>query len=506
MTALWTLIAVAIFASIAVVANSEVGPGFALVALLGWVVFLPLTWPVKGVRRLLDVAFVAGCVYFLTFGLRSVLLLLRAQPELPGVESDLTVLAALAGFQAIHFDALLLAIICWAAFTIAYRLPIGPALAERIGDPGLERLGTGRLAFIICMLGAAGWASRLVFRAALGTFDHVDTSALGASDTLLTWLSAFAPTALVLALLGAMHFRRHPGFIALAAGLTIAEVGFALYTGVRVPLFSVALALAVFGVVRTARPGRWLLIVVLPITLVVFGATAVYRTPFVFSEFRTDDAFSRLATTIDRSLEMGPIGLAEVGLWNVSARYIGVDSVAQVMLIGAPEPDWGARHLLAAPSALIPRFLWPDKPTTNYVYDFAHIYHDVPEAVIVPYAPTWVADLMLSFPLIVIPVPMLILGLACRVLNDYGWRAQLRRSFGLAPYALLLPVAAQSDGWISLSIYLVVQILAISLAVALILGLGALERRPRLSAPTVPRPAVRGLTRAEPRPSSGSTS
>lgn len=477
MAALWSLIAVAIFASIAVVANSEVGPGFALVALLGWVVLLPLTRPVKGVRRLLDVALLAGFVYFLTFGVRSVLLLLRSQPQLPGSVPDLTVLAALAGFLPIHFDALVLAIVCWIAFTIAYRSPVGPALAQRIGDPGLERLGTGRLLFFVALLAGAGWAARIGFRSTFSTFEHVDPSVIGAGDTLLTWLTVLAPTALVLALLGVVHFRRHPGFIAMAAGLTLAEIGFALYTGVRTPLFSVALALAVFGIGRTARPGRWLLIVALPLVLIIFGATAVYRTPMVFSETRSDDAFARFATTLDQSIELGPLGLAEVGLWNVTARYIGVDSVAQVLFIGPPAPDWGEKYLLSAPSALIPRFLWPDKPTTDYVFEFAHTYHGVPSSVVVPYAPTWVADLLLSFPLLVVPLGMVVMGWAGRVLNDYGWRAQAKRSFGLVPYALLLSTAVQADAWISTMIYQVVQIMAVTFGLALLLGVGGLAKR-----------------------------
>lgn len=60
----------------------------------------------KAQRRLSDVAFLAGCVFFLTFGLRSVLLHLRAQPERPG-PPDPSVVAALAGFLPIHFAALL---------------------------------------------------------------------------------------------------------------------------------------------------------------------------------------------------------------------------------------------------------------------------------------------------------------------------------------------------------------------------------------------------------------
>lgn len=494
MTALWTLIAVAICASIALLANSDAGPGFALVALLGWVVFLPLTWPVKGVRRLSDLAFLAGFVFFLTFGLRSVLLLMRAQPELPGSAPDLTILAALAGFLPIHFDALLLAIVCWVVFTIGYRLPVGSALAAKIGDPGLERLGSDRLAFFICLLAGGGWAARIAFRSTYSTFEHLDPNALGAGDTLLTWVSAFAPAALALALLGVVRFRRHPAFIGLAAGLVLLEVGFALYTGIRTPLFSVGLALVAFGVVRAARPGRWLLIV-LPIVLIVFGATVVYRIPQVFSQSRADDPITRFATTLDRSFELGPVGLAEVGLWNVSARYIGVDSVAQVLLAGPPKPDWGERHLLSVPSALIPRFLWADKPRADYVFDFAHTYHGVPGTVVVPYAPTWVGDLLLSFPLLIVPPLMLILGLACRVLNDYGWRAQRRRSFGLVPYALLLPIATQADAWISVGIYQLVQIVAIVVALALVLGLGRLVQRSSEPA-TSDLPRGRALTRA----------
>ena len=474
MAALWSLVAVGIFAAIAVVANSEVGPGFALVALLGWVVFLPLTRPVKGVRRLLDVAFLAGVVYFLTFGVRSVLLLLRTQPELPVSVGDPSVAAVLAGFQPIHFEALVLATVCWIAFTIAYRSPAGPALAARIGDPGLGRLGTGRLLFFIAALAGVGWGARIAFRSAFAGFGHIDPTVLAAGDFFPTWLKVFAPAALVLALLGVVWFRRHPTFIILAAGLTLGEIGFALFVGQRTTLFSAAFALAAFGALQIKRPGRWL-VVILPIALVVFGATAVYRNPTVFSSTRADDALSRFATTLDQSIELGPLGLAEIGLWNVSARYIGVESVAQVLLIGPPEPTWGERYLLAAPSSLIPRFLWSDKQTTDYVFDFARTYHGVPNSVVVPYAPTWVADLMLSFPLLIVPLGMVVMGWACRVLNDYGWRAQARRSFGLVPYALLLPVVVQADAWISAIIYDSVQIMAVTFGVALLLGIGALQ-------------------------------
>lgn len=480
MAALWSLIAVAILACIAVVGNADLGPGFALVAILGWVVLLPITWPVNGQRRLSDVAFLAGCVFFLTFGLRSMLLLLRSQPELMPALPDPTVLAALAGFHPIHFEALLLATVCWVAFTVGYRAPLGAVVASRIGDARLEALGTGRLAFAVCVLAGCGWAARLAFRAAFPVLENVDPAAYGVGDTLLTYLSVLAPTALVLALLGVVRFPRHPVFIALAASLTVAEIGFALLVGVRTPLFSVALALVAFGVVRSARPGRWLLVLV-PVAIVILGATAVYRIPQFFSESRADDPIQRVATTIDRSLELGPVGLAEVGLWNVSARYIGVDSVAQVLLVGPPEPTWGERYLLAVPSALIPRFLWPDKPGTEIAIEFGQDYLAVPSSVTVFVAPTWVGDLLLSFPLLVVPLAMLLLGVTCRVLNDYGWRAQARRSFGMVPYALLLPVAVQADAWISGGIYQATQALAICIVLALFLTRGRLPRQASVS-------------------------
>jgi len=469
MAALWSLIGVGVFSIAAIVLDGHTGPTLSMIAALGWLVVLPLTWPLRGERRVSDLAFLAGFVFFLSFGLRSIVLLSRSQPTLPGVPTDPAVIA---GFLPIHQDALLLAIVCWIVFTIGYRAPLGASLGAALPDWQADRLSPGRVAAVVLVFGAVGWVARLRFRAAHNTFEVLDPNRVGADETILTWLGVLATTALVLALLGAALYPRNWVFIAMAGTMTIAEIGFALYSGIRTPIFSVALALVAFAPMRLKLRRRWILFAA-PVILLVFGATVVYRNPEVFSQARQNNAAQRFETTLERSVELGPVGLTEIALWNLSARYHGPDSVGQVLLLGTKVQSGVERYVLAVPSALIPRFIWRDKPTTIIGIEFARTYFGLTSDQNDAFAPTWVGDFLLSFPPPVVPLCLLVMGFLVRILNDYGWRAVRSRSVGFVPYALILPVAVQSDAWVSVGIYQVTQIIIIAIAVAIALRVGS---------------------------------
>jgi hypothetical protein len=177
----------------------------------------------------------------------------------------------------------------------------------------------------------------------------------------------------------------------------------------------------------------------------------------------------------------GPVGVLEAGAANFVDRYPDVEIVRQIIVIGQPaQLDWGGRYVLAVPLAVVPRFAWPGKPVSSLPQEFGIHYLYAPRESNVPIAPTWVGDLSLSFPFLVVPVAAIGLGVAIRVLNEAGRRTRAGAGLLAVGYISLVPVVIQSDAWIDLQIYEVVRVAVVLVGTALVIGLArrAVARRP----------------------------
>lgn len=472
------LLGIGIAAAVVVALRPEpAGIGIALSLVLLALVLASAAFPPGSPSHDLgDPAFLAGSVLFLAFGLRSLSVIFNVLPDVgPGAD-----LPAYRTFTPSDALAMCLAASGWLAFLLGYRVAPGSRVAARLPDLGLTRSGPGMLSLLSLILAGAGWTAKiLVFAQRPLGFDPVAADALDSTQTLIVWLTGCTEVALALAFVRICYFARAASSVLWAGGLLSLEIGIGLLTGSRAQILNAILTpmavLALSG--RLHFSSRYLLLV--PVAVASFGFTYVYRSVPAQVPSGVAGVADRLGLTVSIAAEMGPVGLTQAGLENISNRYAGLDSVRQILDVGVSDsPSWGARYVLAIPSAVIPRFLWPGKPYDTQSQDFARAYYGVPPDSNVSFTATWIGDLLLQGPIPFLYLGMALLGLLLRALRDYG-RAHARTAhLSVVMYAVILPIVITSDSWIFSIVWQVTRVCVIVslLAVCMILTSG----RPRL--------------------------
>ena len=369
--------------------------------------------------------------------------------------------------------ALALAVVSWGVLFVGYRLKIGSAISTRLPNPSLVGVDAGTIRIATIAIAAVGWSARVAAMVQGGVIEEASgPGSVNALSTLLLWLSFLTTVASTLALFGVFFRRANLGIVLLAMGLVVGEVVVGLITGSRTMTFTPLVSAAAMAYLT----GRYHLglrhLLIIPVLLLVIGVTDTYRNPGLLgiSAVAAEDVGSRVQSTIEESVDQGPVALAYRGALNVALRYHGLYSVAQILEVGQPSDlSFGTSYVMAIPAALIPRFLWPDKPLPTPGVDFGHQYFDLPDDLIVSIAPTWIGDLMLNLPLFLVPIGIGVLGVLLRAFRDYGLRGRGGATFAVLAYPVLLPILIQSDGWISVALWEVTQAIAVLFVVAALL-------------------------------------
>ncbi|MFL5679347.1 MAG: hypothetical protein ACJ77B_01955 [Chloroflexota bacterium] len=467
LVAIW-LAALLLSVAVGALNPNRVGVGFALVMWLSALVLTSGLYPPGGAASWFDIAFLAGLVTWVAFGLRTLLLL-------AGLLDRTSALALLPGygeFSDADLAAVALAVVTWTAVVAAYRLPFGASLGRRVPDFAIRSTDATALAVIAVAFAGVGWIARVILFIKYPTpFEHLAPGTMSSSDTLLTWLTVLTTVAVGLALYLAVFLRAGRLAIVFAAVLVLAEIGAGVATGTRAVLVStvitVVVALSIAGVLRV-RP--WHLVLV-PIVLLLYGATWMYRTVPV-DPTQAPAVGTRAGAALSAIVAAGPVGVLEAGAANFVDRYPGVEIVRQIIVMGQPARlDWGGRYILAVPLVVVPRFAWPGKPVSSLPQEFGVQYLYAPRESNVPIAVTWVGDLSLSFPFLLVPVAAMALGVALRVLNETGRRSRARAGLLAVGYITLVPIVIQSDGWIDVQIYQVVHVVVILVGAGLLIVL-----------------------------------
>jgi hypothetical protein len=449
----------------------EAGAGLALTVVLTALVLASGLFPPGRDRRDFgDVLFLASLPFLLGFGLRALLSIRGFVPINP--------IGALAAdplefeFDQDSLRALALSAIAWGALFCGYRVRIGKAIAVRLPDPTLADIGRAPVSAAIAVLAAVGWTARIVSMLEGG--DPGGASGLesvNALSTLLLWLSFLTTPASALASFAFFFQRGSLGHGLLAGCLIGGEVLAGLITGSRTLVFTPLVGAAAMAYLTGRYHVRVRHLLLIPVVLIVIGITDTYRNPGFIADavVTTTDTGDRVRFAIEEALDQGPVDLASRGALNIALRYHGLYSVTQILRVGPPSDlSYGAAYAAAIPAALVPRFLWPDKPLPTYGVDFGQQYLGIPVSVRVSIAPTWIGDLMLNMPLVLLPLAMGALGVLLRTVHGYGLQARGGRTFAVLAYPVLLPIIIQSDGWISGQIWATTQAIAV-LAVALAL-------------------------------------
>ena len=343
------------------------------------------------------------------------------------------------------------------------------------------------------MVGAVGWSARIAVAVQGGAVDaSAGVEPINALSTLLLWLSFLTTVASMLALFGVLFRRADAASVLLAIGLISGELLAGFATGSRTLLFTPLVGAAAMAYLTGRYHFRFRYLMVIPALLVVIGVTDTYRNPGLTGVWAVgvNDTGARIQGTFEESLAQGPTELAYRGALNVALRYDGLYSVAQILRVGQPSNlSYGTAYLMAVPAALIPRFLWQSKPYPTLGVDFGRQYLGLPDSIGVSIAPTWVGDLLLNVPLILVPMAMGLLGVLLRTFRDYGSRGRDGATFAVLAYPILLPILVQSDSWISVTIWQVTQAIAVLVVVAALLRAmasapphhAASSRRPRVA-------------------------
>jgi hypothetical protein len=450
---LWYAITTVVVALVLLVLwPDEVGAALALVVLSAALVLASALFPPGSDRRDFgDVLFLVGLPFLLGFGLWTLLSLGHFVPiNAAGVVAADPFQFT---FDEVSLRALTLAVISWGVLTAGYRLRIGEKLAARLPDPSLARVDSGSVRVATVVVAIVGWSARITAMLQGGVVDvSFGIESINAFSTLLAWLSFLTTVASTLALF-AVFFRQadSPGVL-LAVGLVSAEMITGFITGSRTLIFTPLIGTAAMAYLTGRYHLRLRHLLIVPALLLVIGVTDTYRNPGLVSNSTVDlaDVGARIETVIEESVDQGPVQLASRGTVNVALRYHGLYSVAQILRVGPPsELSYGYPYLMAVPTALVPRFVWPDKPFPTLGVDFGRRYFGLPDSSNVSIAPTWLGDLILNVPLFLAPIGMGLLGILLRCFRGYGMRGRGGTTFSVLAFPILLPIVIPSDGWIS---------------------------------------------------------
>ena len=405
----------------------EVGAALSLVEISAALVLAAALFP-PGVDRhdLGDMLFLVSLPFMLGFGVRTLLSLAAFIPITSA--GDIAQDPGMFFFDQDSLRALTLAVISWGVLFVGYRLRIGSAVSTRLPDLALAGVDAGSIRVATLLLAAVGWSARIAVMVEGGTVDASSgVESVNALSTLLIWLSFLTTAASTLALFGVLFRRVDLVGGLLAFALVCGELVAGFITGSRTLMFTPLVGAAAMAYLTGRYHFRLRYLVVVPALLLVIGVTDTYRNPGLIgiSAAAAGDTVARVQSTIEESIDQGPAQLAYRGAFNVAIRYHGLYSVAQILRIGQPSDlSYGTAYAMTVPAALIPRFLWPNKPLPTPGVDFGRQYFGLPDSVGVSIAPTWVGDLLLNVPWFLVPIAMGLLGVLIRTLREYGLRGR----------------------------------------------------------------------------------
>jgi len=421
-----------------------------------------------------DPLFLAGVIVFLTFGVRSIVLI---SGTLPLIEfSDPATLGYLGTtFNDLYATGLAFSAVCWLGLIAGYRwAPIRSMDLQQLRLT-LPPLGLGSLVMMLMVFSLVGWISRMyVFVNSVTPFEVDDASTMSSSLTLATALGVLCTSTLVVSLLY-LRVNNSAVLKMLAASFFVLEVAYALAKGDRTLLFGAGIILLSWIGLRRPVPVKISFLLPSLAILVLIGMTTVYRR-VPESIMALDD---RASYALDRVSELGPVQLFELGWTNVVVRYHGLDSVTSVLFLPAmEESSFGLPYVTSVVGPFIPRFLWESKPTFDAGQDFARHYFRVASSNNVSMAPSWFGDLLLQFPAPFVPLIGVIIGGVLRWLREKGLESTEVPTFGSLLYLLIVPAVITIDTWLRLTLYQVTLRLIVAGAVVVVLSIFAGIGRP----------------------------
>lgn len=222
----------------------------------------------------------------------------------------------------------------------------------------------------------------------VGTDYSRDVAALGPLSLLMGPIATFASASLLIVAFMAIGTFKYRQPILPFTAVLVLQVSFGFASGFKKPILWLGLVLLV-SVIYSRIPLRRMM---LPAMLLTVAAVLVVP---ITSEYRTvisqgESPVPALQTAYDESWGEGFGHGIQIFMDDVVGRQSGVAQMPGLIMQKTPDsiPYLGWENMLAIPTLLIPRALWPEKPVVTQGISFSHEYLNYPAIVESSSAPT----------------------------------------------------------------------------------------------------------------------
>lgn len=334
--------------------------------------------------------------------------------------------------QAIVPAALLVVQAAIAAWAVGFRFlrltllsTVMSSTRSMVAPPGLWRLRSPYVPILLYLASAASTAYRLH----AGTFAYLaDANSLiqspGSLGPVLQFGENLGDAAIVVAAIGVLLAEKNrfrP--LMIFAVLTLAELGVGAFSGTKTPFILLAIAVAI-PFFANQRRVSWK-VVAAGVAVLAIGTSfnGSYRERLVEQGGRLQGQQALGAFTDTAFQTIQPAALAKAvgdGTQALGPRLRQIDNVTVVVQRTPSEIPYRPTQNLILDSArnVIPRALWPGKPSVTTGLDFSRDYYKLPTNVLTASAITVIGDLYRHGGIVVVIVGMCILGAAVRLLDD----------------------------------------------------------------------------------------
>jgi hypothetical protein len=245
-------------------------------------------------------------------------------------------------------------------------------------------------------------------------------------------------------------------------------------------------ALIVYHYARRRMGLGKLVAIAVPGILLAFGLINFYRFSVVGhsgAPTSIGEVGNRVSSAVDR-IGSGSTGERESAFEQMMNRQTGVDALAVVIKVTPHSQPfrYGQPWVDTFIYSVIPRFIWPTKPTYSASYDFEQNYLGMPSYYIGFSSLHLISDLYRNFYLFGVAGGMFLLGLISKTLYLICGPTASRGGFGLMLYAAVLPnLFHYMEGDVGTAFSGCARLVVLALAVAYFLGVRRLKRPARMS-------------------------
>ncbi len=306
--------------------------------------------------------------------------------------------------------------------------------------PNLPRVRSDRAAAVVIALAAIGWLARSQ-QFLTGSYFYNDSTreALSASSGIVGVLGLLPVVAM--AYFGARYYMAKRDGVRLRAmqwgfyALIAVEVAYNAPRGARAPFLSLLMAIVVlryYGL-RRRPPAALIALFVALSVLVIFPVLFALRNADDSGRYQ-DNLAGSMTTAVASVFEKSPSNAVEVGITATLERFSGATSISAIIDCPCPSPRAPGETVAWTVTSVLPRAVYPDKPTPALFGNEFGRYYDISYDSGI--AMTQVGEMFMNFGWFGVGIGMLFVGAIYRWMSDF-LRRRTSDPLTLAIYATL---------------------------------------------------------------------